>query len=157
MTNPIRAGAGDGCFFLLAEDDENDVFLISRAIERLHPFHRLIAVRDGSEAIKYLGGTDNYADRDVYPFPGVVLLDYNMPQLSGLDTLCWLRDEPRFERLPVVVLSGAFSPAQIEMIQRLNAVCLVKTLGMTAIEQSIFLAVDLVNQKHIHDRPPVSD
>ena len=60
---------------LLAEDDEDDVLLMRRAFIKSRLANPLQVVRDGEEAIQYLGGEGKYADRNVYPFPLLLLLD----------------------------------------------------------------------------------
>jgi CheY-like chemotaxis protein len=136
---------------LLVEDDENDVILIRRAAERLNSLKQLIVVPDGEEALAYLRGENRYADRAVYPLPDVLILDHLMPRLTGLDILHWLRSEPAFEKLPALVLSNGFSPAQAEAVRRLNAACATKTAGFhempAAVEQGIREALRLANRE----------
>ncbi len=106
---------------LLAEDDENDVFLIRRAFQRLGCLGRFMVVPDGTQVIAYLQGEGPYRDRSSWPLPGVLVLDCGMPRLSGIDVLCWLRSEPRFSKLPVVLCSGQFTPAEQNMLVKLQA------------------------------------
>jgi CheY-like chemotaxis protein len=92
---------------LLAEDDENDIFLMGRAFDRAGIPNPLKVVRNGQEAIDYLAGTGEYAKREQYPVPGLLLLDLKMPWMDGFDVLRWLRDHPQFNSLPVVVLTSS--------------------------------------------------
>jgi CheY-like chemotaxis protein len=68
---------------------------------------RLRLVRDGRAAIQYLSGAGAYADRHQYPLPALVLLDLNLPQVSGFGVLEWIRNNPDYARLPVVVFSSS--------------------------------------------------
>jgi CheY-like chemotaxis protein len=106
---------------LLAEDDENDVILIRRALKDLDCVGRLMVVRDGEEVLSYLQGAGPYADRSLWPLPGVLVLDHKMPLLLGMDVVCWIRSEPRFSKLPVVLWSGALTPAEQTMLTGLQA------------------------------------
>jgi CheY-like chemotaxis protein len=92
---------------LLAEDDENDVFLIRRAFNRVGIPNPFFVVHDGQQAVDYLAGTGDYAQRDKHPLPGLVLLDLKMPWMDGFDVLKWLRGHPQFDLLPVVVLTSS--------------------------------------------------
>jgi len=92
---------------LYAEDDDNDAFLVRRAFEQAGITHRLVVVEDGKSAIEYLSGTGTYADRAQHPLPGFVLLDLNMPGLSGIEVLKWIRTTPNVCTLPVVVLTSS--------------------------------------------------
>jgi CheY-like chemotaxis protein len=92
---------------LLAEDDENDAFFCRRALQQSGLTHSLVHVSNGEECIKYLSGTDRYADRTKYPFPNLLLLDLKMPVASGFDVLAWLHEHPELKKLPVIILTGS--------------------------------------------------
>jgi CheY-like chemotaxis protein len=72
---------------LHVEDDPNDAMLFQHACGKAEVTFRLNSVKDGNEAIAYLRGVENFADRDRYPFPELVLLDLKMPRVSGFDVL----------------------------------------------------------------------
>ena len=92
---------------LLVEDVEDDVFLIRHALEQAFVTNPVEVARDGEEALAYLGGTGSYADRARYPFPGLVLLDLKMPRMDGFEVLRWIRQQPGFDLLRVVVLTSS--------------------------------------------------
>lgn len=92
---------------LLVEDDENDAFFFERAIKKAGVQQTLHVVRDGQEAVHYLGGTGSYTDREQHPLPRLVVLDLNLPIKHGLEVLRWLRDQPATQNLIVVVLTSS--------------------------------------------------
>jgi len=110
----------DDVAILLAEDDENDIFLMGRAFDRADIPNRLIVVRNGQEAIDYLAGTGEYAQRDKYPTPGLVLLDLKMPWMDGFDVLRWLRAHSQFDTLPVVILTSSKLQSDIDKSRQLG-------------------------------------
>jgi CheY-like chemotaxis protein len=69
--------------------------------------NNLVVARDGAEALDYLFGTGQYAGRDVKLGPQVVLLDLNLPKISGLEVLRQLRANERTKHLPVVILTSS--------------------------------------------------
>ena len=75
--------AKEATVFLLVENDKNDVFLVQREFKSAPGNLRLEAVRDGVEAIRYLEGQGDYANRSNFPLPQVILLDLKMPRLRG--------------------------------------------------------------------------
>jgi DNA-binding response OmpR family regulator len=92
---------------LLAEDDENDVFLMRRAFQEVGLPNPLVVVRNGQEAIWYLSGQGIYADRNRFPWPLMLLLDLKMPLMDGFDVLGWLQKGQRRQNLRVVVLTSS--------------------------------------------------
>lgn len=92
-------------FILLVEDNPDDEELTLRALRKVA--NEIVVVRDGSEALEFVFGTDRFAGRDTERMPAVVLLDLKLPKLSGLDVLQRLRADPRSRLLPVVVLTSS--------------------------------------------------
>jgi CheY-like chemotaxis protein len=92
---------------LHAEDDENDVFFLRRALQKAALSHRLIHVHDGQEAVDYLSRKPPFADMAHFPSPDLVLLDLKMPRMNGFDVLAWLQGHPEIKPPPVVVLSSS--------------------------------------------------
>ncbi|MGH8371013.1 MAG: response regulator [Gammaproteobacteria bacterium] len=106
---------------LLAEDDQNDVMLIKRAFSKSHVINPIACVENGEEAVAYLAGHGDYADRDRHPLPFMMLLDLKLPRLSGHEVLKWLRDQPGLKRLPVVVLTSSREPSDINRAYEMGA------------------------------------
>lgn len=90
---------------LLVEDNADDVELTRRAFQKCNIVNKMVVVRDGQEALDYLFKQGAYAGGDIDLRPDVVLLDLNLPKISGLDVLRSIRADPRTKRLPVVVLT----------------------------------------------------
>lgn len=106
---------------LLAEDNRNEIEVIRFACREaglLNPFQ---VVSDGTEALDYLQGNGQYADRRRHPFPAVLLLDLKMPRVSGFEVLRWVRRESTFPTLPVVVLTHSGETADLNRAQELGA------------------------------------
>ena len=92
---------------LHVEDDPNDVLLVSLAFRKLGSPAVLRVVNDGEQAVQYLGGQGEYSNRQVNPFPSLVLLDLKLPRRSGLEVLSWVRGRDDVRRLPIVVLTSS--------------------------------------------------
>jgi CheY-like chemotaxis protein len=92
---------------LYIEDEEDDVFFMHNAFKRLGMEDCFHAVSDGEGAISYLTGREPYLDRERNPLPVVVLLDLSLPMRSGFEFLEWLRGQPQFLSIPVVVFSSS--------------------------------------------------
>jgi two-component system response regulator len=92
---------------LLVEDNPDDRDLALLAFEQSNIANQIIVAGDGAEALDYLFGTGAYEDRDTSEMPQVVLLDLNLPKLSGLEVLRRIRSDVRTRRLPVVILTSS--------------------------------------------------
>lgn len=115
---------------LLVEDDPNDLLLIQRAFAKARLVNPVRIVRDGEEAINYLAGNGEFADRGRCPLPSLILLDLKLPKKSGLDVLEWMRGRPSLRRIPVIVLTSSRESEDIRKAYELGANSyLVKPLG----------------------------
>lgn len=99
---------------LHVEDDSNDILLFQHACQKAGVPLDLQNVTDGDEAIAYLSGEAEFANRRLHPLPGLVLLDLKMPRIGGFEVLQWIRREQRFRGLPVVVLTSSNHAADVE-------------------------------------------
>ena len=105
---------------LWVEDDADDVLLIGRAIRKAG-LDRPNLARDGREAVAYLSGSGEYADRDAHPFPSLILLDLKLPKMSGFEVLQWIRERPEVRRVPVVMFTSSKERADIDRAYELGA------------------------------------
>ncbi len=103
---------------LLVEDDPNDAFFLKRALHKVRPDISLTVVTDGEQAIDYLNGRHQYADRATYPFPLVILLDLKLPYLSGFQILEHIRAEAALAQIPVFILTS--SPEERDRLRALE-------------------------------------
>ena len=110
---------GNAKHVLVADDDENDVFLLRRAFQKAGLPHTLIHVRDGQEAIDYLSGKTSQNDGPAKL--KLFLLDLKMPLVDGFDVLLWLRTRPEPICLAVVVLSSSTMPDDKNRAKELGA------------------------------------
>lgn len=92
---------------LLVEDLEEHVFIIKNALEQSELKKRVWVCRDGEEALDFLYNRGDYASRDKYPKPDVILLDLRLPKLDGMDVLKRIKSEDRLKDIPVVVLTAS--------------------------------------------------
>jgi two-component system, response regulator len=92
---------------LLVEDNDDDAELTVRAFRQANVTNPVVRASDGVEALDYLFGRGRHAGRDLSDAPAVVLLDLNLPRLSGLDVLKAIREDERTRYLAVVVLTSS--------------------------------------------------
>ncbi|HEY5374746.1 MAG TPA: response regulator [Polyangiaceae bacterium] len=92
---------------LLVEDNSSDEKLTVLALRKCDVPNEVVVVRDGAEALDYLFATGAYATRDRSALPALVLLDLNLPKISGLEVLRRVRADETTRALPVVILTSS--------------------------------------------------
>lgn len=100
---------------LMADDDADDRLLAQEAMHESRVLNELRFVENGVELLNYLRGTGEFSDRTLYPMPGLVLLDLNMPKMDGREALAKIKADPALRRIPVVILTT--SKAEEDMVK----------------------------------------
>lgn len=110
----------DSLWILVAEDNENDEFLIRRALSEAGLADQIVVAHDGVEVMQCLLRQGRFADAPPGP-PAVILLDERMPVMSGSEVLRRIRAHPALHLIPVVMHSGAMSQAEVQTAYTLGA------------------------------------
>ncbi|HLZ09373.1 MAG TPA: response regulator, partial [Chloroflexota bacterium] len=92
---------------LLVEDNADDELLTLRAFKKNNIANEVVVARDGQEALDYLFATGAHVGRDVSVLPQVMLLDLQLPRVSGLEVLRQVRADRRMLYLPIVILTSS--------------------------------------------------
>jgi CheY-like chemotaxis protein len=106
---------------LYVEDEKTDVLLFRLAVKRAGLPNPLNIAVDGVEAIDYLAGNGPFADRGQYPLPALVLLDLNLPRISGFEVLTWARQQLHFAALPIVIYTSSVLETDRAIARQLGA------------------------------------
>ncbi|MDB5311055.1 MAG: response regulator [Gemmataceae bacterium] len=99
------AKEGKPITILMADDDPDDRALTAEAFAESRLANDLRFVEDGEELLDYLHRRGKYTDPATSPWPGVILLDLNMPRMDGREALREIRADPRFRGIRVVVMT----------------------------------------------------
>ena len=92
---------------LLVEDDRVDVMTVQRALKKHAIRNPLHVARTATDALAMLRGE---AGPKIDPLPGLILLDLNLPRMSGIEFLRELREDARLRDLSVIVLTSSNEP-----------------------------------------------
>jgi CheY-like chemotaxis protein len=98
---------------LLIEDDANDATFMKVATESCDKAHTVYHVVDGVEAVQYLQGETQYANRERFPLPDLIFCDLKMPRMTGLEFLAWLKAREEFCSIPRMVYSSSCDDADV--------------------------------------------
>ena len=112
MTNPVT--------IVMVEDDEGHARLIERNIRRSGGNNEIVAFTDGTSAVDYLFGKDGTGSaRKGQPL--LVLLDLNLPDMTGIDILAKVKANEHLKRSPVIVLTTTDDKREIQRCYDLGA------------------------------------
>jgi CheY-like chemotaxis protein len=92
---------------LLVEDNPQDLELALRALRKANLANRIQVARDGAEALEFIFCEGAHAARKISDAPKLILLDLQLPKITGLDVLRRLKGDPRTAVIPVVVLTSS--------------------------------------------------
>jgi CheY-like chemotaxis protein len=95
---------------LLVEDNEGDILLTTEAFEESKIVNKVTVIRNGEEAINFFKGLNKKEHH-----PDLVLLDINLPKISGHEVLTYLKNDDTFKSIPVIMLTTSSSEQDIEL------------------------------------------
>lgn len=108
-------------YILIADDDQEDRFLLDIAFKEIGSFEHICMVENGIQVMDHLNAI---AEADI--LPALIVLDLNMPVLSGIDTLLRLKSNERFKDIPVIIHSTSMYEAEKEKCIQMGAVDFIK-------------------------------
>jgi CheY-like chemotaxis protein len=103
---------------LLVEDDPGDVLIAREALAAANVQTRLSVVSDGTQALAYLRRQEPHTGAER---PDLILLDLNLPGMTGHEVLAEVKGDDELRRIPVVVLTTSATPADITKSYDLHA------------------------------------
>ncbi|MBP2150209.1 response regulator [Xanthobacter autotrophicus DSM 597] len=105
---------------IMIEDDEGHARLIEKNIRRAGVSNEIMAFRDGTSAVNFLFGADG-SGRESSGRALLVLLDLNLPDMTGVDILARIKQNEHLKRSPVVVLTTTDDKVEIQRCYDLGA------------------------------------
>ncbi len=106
---------------LLVEDNPNDAELALHAFKKARLTNRVHVVKDGAEALDFVFCRGTYSARHAGEHPQLILLDLNLPKVSGMEVLRKIKADKKTRAIPVIVLTVSQKSSDIVECQRLGA------------------------------------
>jgi CheY-like chemotaxis protein len=110
-----------GSYFLYAEDDTDDIALFKEAIEDNSKADNTVYVSNGFDLLTYL---QKVKISEAYPC--LIILDFHLPRVNGMETLSLLKTDDLYRLIPVIILSSKLSEADEEKCKSLGADVILK-------------------------------
>lgn len=107
---------------LLVEDNEGDILIATEAIEKMGNVNKITIIRDGEEAIRFLGKA---FDATYKSKPDLILLDINLPKKSGYEVLAFIKGSEWLKHIPVIILSTSSNQKDIHKAYSQHANCFI--------------------------------
>jgi len=82
---------------LLIEDDNIEIMKLQRTVAKLSLHHKITEAKNGEQALDILKSANS--------LPDIILLDLNMPRMSGIEFLRILKDDDKLKYLPTIILT----------------------------------------------------
>jgi len=102
---------------LIVDDDVEDVHFIKRAFKKNNVSNPLVSVFSGEEALEFLSRLDTGQN----DYPGLLLLDLNMPGVGGMETLRRIKENGKWRQIPIVIFTTSKAQEDIDNSYRLGA------------------------------------
>ncbi|MDG1418591.1 MAG: response regulator [Maricaulis sp.] len=90
---------------LMVDDDPDDRMLFREACDEIRLRNPLEFLENGEQLVDCLKRRGAYADRAGDPYPGIILLDLNMPLKDGREALAEIKEDPNLQHIPIIVLT----------------------------------------------------
>lgn len=103
---------------LVGDDDPDDRLLVEEALGNCTPCYALRFAEDGVELMDYLRHKGAFADVARSPLPGLILLDLNMPRMSGREALRAIKSDAQLRSIPVIIWTTSHAEEDIEASYR---------------------------------------
>jgi CheY-like chemotaxis protein/DNA-binding XRE family transcriptional regulator len=131
------SSAGEYVDILVVEDNRDDAELTLRSFKQARSANSMQVVHDGQEAMDFLFCSGRFARRTIKDQPYLVLLDFNLPKIGGLEVLRRIKADERTLSISVVVLTASRDCQALAECRRLGAeACIVKPLDFQALSQA---------------------
>ena len=102
-------------FVLYADDDVDDKDWVRDACRAIDSGLNVVFVNNGRQVIDYLGSAENTL------LPSLIVLDLNMPEMDGRQTLQKIKADPQYQHIPVAIVTTSTNKIDREVCQRLGA------------------------------------
>lgn len=128
-------------FIVIVDDDETDIFITKSILDKMYPGTLLHSLSSGKDLI----------DNLVKPFfiPDLILLDLNMPEMDGLETLKQFKTLPRVAHIPIIIQTHGKDYGKFAKAIQLGASGVLRKFDKEELQHQIIKELSFVPSKLI--------
>ncbi|MEO5602661.1 MAG: response regulator [Cyclobacteriaceae bacterium] len=130
----------DQFYLLLADDDKDDGFFFSRALQKIPIATHLTIVDDGEKLMMYL-------NKNLKQLPDVLFLDLNMPRKNGSECLVEIKKDEILKELPVVIYSTSLYEDTADLLYKNGAHYYIRKGSLEGLEKGLHFVLNLLEAK----------
>jgi CheY-like chemotaxis protein len=113
---------------LYIDDDQDDLLIFEESVRSLYPEVTLYKAQSSEMGMTIL----HQLESDNKPFPSLILIDLNMPKMNGRDTLRLIRNNQKWQDIPVAIFTTSANHEDIEFCKKHDSACITKPMNLTA-------------------------
>lgn len=127
---------------LAVEDNPADQQIMLRAFAKIPHEIRFERLTDGEQALRYLFRTCEFADPETSPRPDAILLDINLPRLTGIEVLRRVKSQPELAGIPAIIVSSSSYERDMQRCAQYGCALIVqKSIDLNAYREHLLRAV----------------
>jgi CheY-like chemotaxis protein len=112
---------------LYIDDDQDDLLIFEESVGTLYPDVTLYKAQSSEAGIKIL----NQLESERKPFPSLIMIDMNMPKMNGRETLQHIRNNEKWQAIPVAIFTTSANHDDIEFCKHYGSACITKPMSFT--------------------------
>lgn len=129
---------------LWADDDPDDLDMMHEVLKDIDHNYNIVEVNNGRKALDYLHSIKHAED-----LPCLVILDMNMPVLSGRETLVRLKKDPRFTSLSIVMFTTSNSPLDQTFCKQYGVEMITKPPSLNSLRKTVLQLLSHCTEKTV--------
>ncbi len=130
-----------GRYIIFADDDDDDLELITSYFKEFEPAITILPFRNGKDVIKFLDSSSSKGE----PLPVLVVMDINMPRLDGMTTLATIRENDTYKDVSVVIYTTSMNKNNMQVCKDMDATWLIKPSSVQQIRETARILAEFCN------------
>jgi CheY-like chemotaxis protein len=128
---------------LYIDDDQDDLLIFEESVSCLYPEITLYKAQSSEAGMDIL----NQLESENKPFPSLIMIDMNMPKMNGKETLRQIRNNPKWQEIPVAIFTTSANADDINFCKDYGSPCITKPMNLTDFYHTLKQLFSLCNIK----------